>query len=150
MTTESILIAMPIVKKYEGKKLTAYLCPAEVWTIGYGSTYYEDGKSVQRGQVITEARAEELLIHTLTKFNTEVKRLVKSTCNYNQIAALTSFAFNVGINAFAKSTLLKKVNINPKDQTIANEFMRWNKAGGRILNGLSKRRAEESTLYFTL
>jgi lysozyme len=141
---------IPIIRKFEGLKLKAYLCPAGVWTIGYGNTFYENGSKVQEGEKITLDRADKLLFFVVQKFEAEVKKLVKSTINDNQLGALTSFAFNVGAGNLAKSTLLKKVNANPNDATIRDEFMRWTKAGGKVLNGLVTRRKAEADLYFTI
>ena len=141
---------IPIIRKFEGLKLRAYLCPADVWTIGYGNTFYENGSKVQEGEKITLDRADKLLFFVVTKFEAEVKKLVKSAINDNQLGALTSFAFNVGAGNLAKSTLLKKVNANPNDVTIRDEFMRWTKAGGKVLNGLVTRRKAEADLYFTI
>lgn len=140
---------IPLIKKYEGLKLSAYICPAGIPTIGYGSTFYENGSKVVMGEKISLERADALLINTVQKFEQSVRGLVKSKVNENQIGALTSFAFNVGTGNLKKSTLLKKVNANPNDLAIRAEFMRWNKAGGKILNGLTKRRNEEADLYFT-
>jgi lysozyme len=137
-----------IIRKFEGLKLQAYLCPANVWTIGYGSTFFENGSKVQQGDKITLERADRLLFDMVNRFETGVKGVVKSNININQLGALTSFAFNVGIGALQKSTLLKKVNANPNDPTIRNEFMRWTRAGGKVLNGLVRRREAESALYF--
>jgi lysozyme len=138
-----------IIRKFEGLKLTAYLCPANVWTIGYGSTFYENGSKVQQGDKITLDRADKLLFEMVKRFEISVKGLIKSSINENQLGALTSFAFNVGVGALNKSTLLKKVNANPNDPTIRNEFMRWTKAGGKVLKGLVTRREAEANLYFS-
>jgi lysozyme len=140
---------IPIIRKFEGLKLKAYLCPAGVWTIGYGNTFYENGSKVQEGEKITLDRADKLLFFVVQKFEAEVLKLVKSAINENQLGALTSFAFNVGAGNLAKSTLLKKVNANPNDVTIRDEFMRWTKAGGKVLNGLVTRRKAEADLYFS-
>jgi len=140
---------IPIIRKFEGLKLKAYICPAGVWTIGYGNTFYENGSKVQIGDKITLDRADKLLFFIVAKFEAEVKKLVKSSINDNQLGALTSFAFNVGAGNLAKSTLLKKVNANPNDATIRDEFMRWTKAGGKVLNGLLTRRKAEADLYFS-
>lgn len=140
---------MPIIRKFEGLKLQAYLCPANVWTIGYGSTFYENGSKVEQGDKITLDRADKLLHMMVNKFEGEVKKLVKSEINENQIGAITSFAYNVGIGALSKSTLLRKVNANPDDKTIADEFMKWTKAGGKVLKGLVNRRKAEAELYFS-
>lgn len=139
---------IPIIRKFEGLKLQAYLCPANVPTVGYGSTFYENGSKVQLGDKITLDRADQLLIFMVGKFETSVKGLVKSQINDNQLGALTSFAFNVGVGALNKSTLLRKVNANPNDPTIRNEFMRWTRANGKVLKGLVTRREAEANLYF--
>lgn len=139
---------IPIIRKYEGLRLQAYLCPAGVWTIGFGSTFYENGSKVQEGDKITIDRADRLLFDIVQKFEISVRGLVKSSLNENQIGALTSFAFNVGVGSLKSSTLLKKVNANPDDLTICNEFLRWTKAGGKQLKGLVARREAESDLYF--
>lgn len=137
------------IKKFEGLKLKAYKCPAGLWTIGYGNTFFENGTRVVEGDKITIDRADQLLFFVVNKFQTEVKRLITSEINENQLGALTSFAFNCGTGNLAKSTLLKKVNKNPNDPTIRDEFMRWTKAGGQVLKGLVTRRAAEADLYFT-
>jgi len=137
------------VKAKEGLSLTAYLCPAKVWTIGYGNTSYETGIKVKQGDKISKERAELLFNNTFENFALQVKQLVfKSTLNDNQFSALVSFAYNVGIGALKSSTLLKKVKANPNDKTIANEFVKWNKGGGKVLAGLTSRRAKESDIYF--
>ena len=83
------------------------------------------------------------------RFAKRVNTLVTSNLNQNQFNALVSFAYNVGTGNFSSSTLLKKVNRNPDDLTIKDEFLRWNKAGGKVLNGLTNRRNEEAILYFS-
>jgi lysozyme len=140
---------IPTIRKFEGLRLEAYKCPAGVWTIGYGSTFYENGSKVQQGDKITIDRADRLLFDIVMKFEISVRGLVKSKINDNQLGALTSFAFNVGVTNFRKSTLLKKVNANPSDATIRNEFMRWTRAGGKVLKGLVTRREAEANLYFS-
>jgi lysozyme len=138
-----------IIRKFEGLKLQAYLCPANVWSIGYGSTFYENGSKVQQGDKITLDRADKLLLEMVKRFEISVRGLVKSKINDNQLGALTSFAFNVGVGALNKSTLLRKVNANPNDPTIRNEFMRWTRGGGKVLKGLVTRRESEANLYFS-
>lgn len=138
-----------LIKKFEGCKLKAYKCSAGVPTIGYGATFYEDGSKVKMTDSITQQRADELLHYHIGLFSEKVKPLIKSALNDNQFSALVSFAYNVGVGALSKSTLLKKVNINAKDASISAEFAKWIKAGGKILTGLEKRRAAESQLYFT-
>lgn len=139
---------IPIIRKYEGLKLNAYICPAGHATIGWGSRFYENGSKVQMGDKITIDRADRLLFDIVQKFEISVRGLIKKPLNENQIGALTSFAFNVGVGSLKSSTLLKKVNANPDDLTIRNEFLRWTKAGGKQLKGLVARREAEADLYF--
>jgi lysozyme len=133
---------LDLVKSFEGLKLRAYLCPAKVWTIGFGST----GPHVTAGKVITEAQANDLLQDDLDRFEKAVTRLVTVPLTQNQYDALVSFAFNVGISALERSTLLKRVNAKLFDQAKA-EFAKWNRAGGRPLAGLTRRRAAEAALF---
>lgn len=139
-----------LIKKYEGFSKVPYLCPAGIPTIGYGCTYYPDGKKVSiLDKSISEEQATQMLILVVDDFALKVSKLLKQKLSENQFNALVSFTYNVGLGALSKSTLLKKVNINPNDKTIREEFLKWNKAGGKVLNGLVKRRLEESDLYFT-
>jgi len=138
-----------IIKEFEGCKLKAYKCPANIWTIGFGSTRYEDGLGVRQGDEITQAKAEMLLEITLIKFSQQVGELVKVKINQNQKDALTDFAYNCGVGNLKNSTLLKKVNANPSDASIRAEFLRWNKANGKVLAGLTRRREAEANLYFS-
>ena len=139
-----------LIKLFEGLRLKPYLCSAEVATIGYGSTFYENNKKVLISDPpITKQRAEELLQISADRFARKVLNLVKKPITQNQLNALTSFAYNLGSGALASSTLLKKVNVNPNDLTIRNQFLRWNKADGVVLKGLTNRRIKEADLYFT-
>lgn len=138
-----------LIKFYEGCKLVAYKCSAAKDTIGYGNTFYENGTPVKPGDKITQERANELFEIIAKDFADKVTPLIKSAVTPNQFAALTSFAYNAGIGNLKSSTLLKKVNINPNDPTIAQEFAKWVRANNKVLAGLEKRRAAESKLYFT-
>ena len=137
-----------LVKKFEGSRLNAYLDSVNVPTIGYGATFYENGNKVKIGDKISQQRADELLTYHLNLFAKGITPLITSKVNSNQFSALVSFAYNVGIGALKSSTLLKKVKANPNDKTIANEFAKWNKGGGKVLAGLTSRRAKESDIYF--
>lgn len=141
-----------LIKKEEGLRLKAYPDPAtggDPITIGYGSTRYEDGSKIKLGDVITEERATYLLRLDVARRCIVLASLVAPTrINQNQVDALLSFIYNVGIGAFEKSTLLKKVKTNPFDQSIRTEFMKWKRAGGKVLPGLEKRRIQEANLYF--
>lgn len=136
--------AIELIKKFEGCKLKAYLCPANVPTLGYGHT---DG--VKLGDVITEAEAERLLINDLMQLEAQVKRLLTKPVTDNQLGALVSFAYNVGVGNLKSSTILKKVNSG--DYLAADEFLKWNKAtvNGKktVLSGLTNRRKAERELF---
>ena len=143
-------LGLELIKKYEGFKAKAYLCPANVITIGYGSTYYENGTKVKlTDPLITKERAAELLEALLVSYERSVDSYCVDTINQNQFDALCSFAYNCGVGNLKSSTLLKKVNKNPNDPTIKDEFLKWNKGGGKVLTGLTKRRIEEAQLYFS-
>lgn len=132
-----------LIKKFEGLRLEAYLCPARVWTIGWGHT-----KTAKQGQTITTKEAENLLRTDLKQFENGVKAFVKVPLNQNQFDALVSIAFNIGITAFSRSTLV--MLLNDKDYLgAANQFDRWVKANGVTLPGLVKRRTEEKELFLT-
>jgi lysozyme len=140
---------LALITKWEGLKLRPYLCSAKVATIGFGSTYYENGTRVTMNDApITKERALELFKNTLSTYERGVDSFTVDTINQNQFDALTSFAYNLGTQALKGSTLLKKVNTNPNDPTIANEFAKWTRANGVILKGLVSRRKAEAELYF--
>ena len=131
-----------LIKRWEGFRADAYLCPAKVWTIGYGHT-----ATANRGQCITKERAEELLKEDVARYEDAVRLLVRVPLNQNQFDALVSFTFNLGIGALRQSTLLKKLN---KGQYVsaAYELDRWVYAKGKKLPGLVSRRLEEKKLFF--
>lgn len=138
-----------LIKMFEGYKAKSYLCPASVVTIGWGSTMYTDGRKIKLGDTINEQQAEELLMWELKNKSNALHGLI---LNQNQFDSLLSFVYNLGVGAFAKSTLKKKILLNPNDSTIKAEFMKWNKArvGGELmeLKGLTRRREAEAELYF--
>lgn len=139
---------LELVAKHEGCKLKAYKCPAGVWTIGFGNTYYEDGREVKEGDTITKTEAERMLYNTLASVRRQVLAVLAVDLPDGAVDALVSFTYNVGIGNLKKSTLLKKVNANPLDlDGIEHEFAKWNKGGNKVLSGLVKRRAEEYALY---
>lgn len=140
---------IPIIRRFEGLRLRAYICPAGKITIGWGNTFYENGSKVQMGDRITLDRADRLLFHMVNMFEAELSKLVKSNINENQKGALTSFIFNLGSTKFGRSTLLRKVNANPNDPTIKDEFMRWVGKDPKTINGLRNRRKAEADLYFS-
>lgn len=133
---------LSLIKSFEGLRLESYLCPAKVWTIGYGHT-----SGVKQGQTIIEEQAEQFLKDDLLTFEKAVLAH-NLKLNQNQFDALVSFTYNVGGGNLNKSTLLRKVKDNPTDASIRNEFMKWNKANGKALAGLTRRRNAEADLYF--
>ena len=137
-----------LIKSFEGCELVAYQCSAGRWTIGYGNTFFEDGKPVKPGDRITQAKADQLFELIVGNFADKVAKEIKTILTDNQFAAIVSLSYNIGIGNLQKSTLLKKVNFNPNDPTIRAEFARWNKAGGKVLAGLTRRREAEAKLYF--
>jgi lysozyme len=132
-----------LIKHFEGLHTEAYLCPANVWTIGYGHT-----QGVRKGQVITEAEAEQFLIEDLSSAESSVERLIACALNENQFAALVSFTFNLGAGNLKTSTLRRKLNGGDYD-AVPSELARWVKAGGKTLPGLVRRRAAEGELFVT-
>lgn len=150
--TKTSTAGIGLIKKFEGFSAKPYPDPATggvPFTIGYGSTYYEDGRKVTMADPpITEERATQLLVKLLEHYERGVDSLCRDDISQSQFDALVCFSYNVGIGALKSSTLLKKLNINPMDPTIKDEFLRWNKAAGRVMKGLTKRRAEEADLYF--
>ncbi|WP_019646052.1 lysozyme [Novispirillum itersonii] len=136
---------LDIIKEFEGFESRAYLCPAGVWTIGYGTTKINN-KPVKQGQVITQAEAEQELVKHCEQVERDILQLVKAPLNDNQKGALISFVYNIGIGAFKNSTLLRLLNAG--DFTgAAEQFARWNKAAGKVLPGLTRRRAAEKELF---
>ena len=132
-----------LIKKHEGFRSKAYRCSANVLTIGFGHTL-----NVKSTDVIDKAQAEVFLRQDVEFAEKEVNRH-NLNINQNQFDALVSFVFNLGVGNFARSTLLRKIKSDPNDPTIRKEFERWIYAGGKVLNGLVKRRKEEADLYFT-
>jgi lysozyme len=139
-----------LIKQFEGFSAKPYLCPAKIPTIGFGATFYPDGKKVtMNDKLITESQGVDLLRDMLNSFEKYVDSYCIDTINQNQFDALVSFCYNVGPANLKSSTLLKKVNANPNDPTIKDEFLKWTKAGGKVLKGLVTRRTAEANLYFT-
>jgi lysozyme len=139
-----------LICEFEGLSLKPYLDSIKVPTIGYGNTYYLDGKRVSMlDEPINKAQAFEMFKEIADRFAKKVNSLIKVELTQNQFNSLVSFAYNVGTGNFQSSTLLKKVNKDSNDTTIRLEFLKWNKAGGKIIAGLTSRRNKESKIYFT-
>ncbi len=139
---------LALIKQFEGFMAKPYICSGGAKTIGYGATYYPSGLRVtMNDKAITEAQASTMLMNMLGTYEKSVDSFSRDDITQNQFDALVAFAYNVGVNALKNSTLLKKVNKNPQDVTIRNEFLKWNKANGRALKGLTNRRIAEADLY---
>lgn len=141
MTTSDIGLAL--IKKFEGCRLQAYKCPAGVWTIGYGHT-----RGVTKGQVISQVDAERMLREDIAPIERQVNAL-GINLRQGQFDALVSFIFNLGIGNFNHSTLRKRIFAKADDAIIAAEFKKWNKAGGKVMPGLVRRREEEAALWIS-
>lgn len=133
--------AKDLIRRFEGLRLKAYQCPAGIWTIGYGHA-----SGVTAGQEIDEVAAELLLDADLKYIQVQMSPMIRVPVTEGQAGAMLSFAFNVGVGAFRRSTLLRFLNEN-KPINAAYEFRRWDKAGGRVLPGLVRRREAEEALF---
>ena len=132
---------LSLIKKFEGCELEAYKCAAGVWTIGYGSTNY-----VKEGMKISQERADMLLLEDVEVFEEAVNNLVEVDLEQNQFDALISWTFNLGPTNLKNSTLLKVLNNKDYDGVPA-QIKRWNKAGGKVLQGLVRRIEAEALLF---
>ena len=141
-------IGLELIKEFEGLSLSPYLDVVKIPTIGYGNTYYPDGKKVTlNDKPISEIEATELLSYVAQKdFADKIFPLIKVKVSQNQFDAMVSLAYNIGVGNFSKSTLLKKVNSGDFDGA-ANEFLKWNKSGSKELLGLTRRREREKDLF---
>ncbi|HBN5750991.1 lysozyme [Citrobacter sp. Cf093] len=140
-----------LIKQFEGCRLTAYPDPGtggDPWTIGYGWTHPVDGKPVKPGMTIDQETADRLLKTGLVSYENDVLKLVRVKLTKGQFDALVSFAYNVGSRALSTSTLLKKLNAGDI-KGAADEFLRWNKAGGKEMPGLTKRRKAEREVFLS-
>ncbi|MCE9886967.1 lysozyme [Obesumbacterium proteus] len=137
-----------LIKQFEGCRLMAYQDCIGVWTIGYGWTQPIDGKVISKGMAINQQKADALLLQGVELSVNCVNDLLLVSVNQDQFDALVDFAYNLGINALKGSTLLKKINAGDYIGA-ANEFHKWNKAGGKELAGLTRRRGAEKSLFLS-
>lgn len=145
---QAVYHAKELCKHFEGLYLSPYLCPAGVPTIGYGATFYEDGRKVSmKDPKITKERADELLdFHIRKSFLPQVMKLCPTLDTECKVAAIVDFAFNLGLGNLKSSTLRKKILKKEWDQ-VPEQLERWNKANGQVLKGLTRRREAESVLF---
>ena len=132
---------LSLIKKFEGCELYAYQCSAGVWTIGYGHT-----KDVEPGMQITKEDAEEMLVEELHEYESYINDFVTAPLSQNQFDALVSWVYNLGPANLKSSTMLKVLNAGEYDEVPA-QMKRWNKAGGKVLEGLIRRREAEACLF---
>ena len=130
-----------LIKKFEGCELSSYICAGGNPTIGYGHT-----KDVKDGDTCTSEQAEEYLKEDLESFEAAVNRLVEVDLNQSQFDALVSWTFNLGWGALSSSTLLKVLN-EDNFAGVPEQIKRWNRAGGKVLDGLVRRREAEALLF---
>lgn len=147
MNDEAVQIALALCRRFEGFRSKPYLCPAGVWTIGYGATRYVDGRRVSPFDApISREAGEQLLLRTMQReYLPAVKRLCPGADTPGRLAALVDFTFNLGAGNLQASTLRRRVNAGAWDQ-VPSEFAKWVRAGGRVLPGLVARRAAEAAL----
>ncbi len=136
---------LDLIKRFEGCKLKAYQDAVGIWTIGYGHT----GPNVHDGLTITQKQADDILAQDVGRFASGVAANVRVSLTQSEFDALVSFAFNVGLGAFKTSTLLRLLNDNADRNVVASQFLRWNKAGDKVLEGLTKRRNAVKALFLS-
>jgi lysozyme len=135
-----------LIKEFEGLRLKSYRCSANVLTIGYGHTSMAGPPAVKPGMTITMAQAEQILRTDLKKYEQGVRDAIKVELNPNQFSACVSLCYNIGVGGFKKSSVARFCN-QSQWQKAADAFALWNKAGGRVLPGLTRRRAAEASLF---
>ncbi len=140
--------AFNLIKSFEGLRLKAYQDSVGIWTIGYGATRWPDGSKVKQGDKITLKKAEELLLHDVARHANPMLALTKVPLTDNQYGALVSWTFNLGVGAFQRSTLRQRLN-RGEYHLVDEEILKWDKAGGRRLRGLTRRRQAEADLFNT-
>ena len=140
---------LALIKSFEGFSARPYLCPAGVPTIGYGATYYPDGRRVtMQDRPVSESDASAMLRAMLASYEAGIARYVQVPLTQGQYDALVSFAYNLGLSALKNSTLLRLVNARDYAGAAA-QFGRWNRAGGKVLPGLTRRREAERVMFLS-
>lgn len=144
MSLKTSQSGIQLIKAFEGCKLKSYRCPAGIWTIGYGNTYYLDGSKVLMGQKISQIEADMLMLKLLPKYEATVIKNIKVTLNQNQFDALVSFCWNCG----SSKTLFRLVNQKATDEVIYKWWCtHYTEGGGKELPGLVRRRKTEADLF---
>lgn len=136
---------LDLIKKYEGFSSQAYKCPAGVWTVGWGHT----GRDINKDTILLREEAELMLQKDVANLQEQILFLLDDKPSMNELDALTSLCYNIGVGAFKKSRLLKRINLKENGELISKEWIEFNKVNGKVVKGLLRRRAEEICLYFT-
>ncbi len=134
--------AISLIKQFEGCRLEAYPDVGRIWSIGYGTT-----KDVTQGMKITQQQAEDFLMRDVNEVSEQIESLIDVQINNNMFCAILCFTYNVGVHSLFNSSLLAKLNAGFSKDEIANEFLKWNHAGGKIFAGLNRRRQAERKLF---
>lgn len=141
-------MALNTIQQFEGLKLTAYQDSVGIWTIGFGNIFNLDtGKPIKQGDEISLETAERWLKIEVDNLQAKMRKVITVPLNDNQWTALTSLVYNIGFGAFKRSTLLRLLNAGASKEEVAKQFLRWNKAGGKEVKGLTNRRQAESNLF---
>ena len=141
-------MALNTIQQFEGLKLTAYQDSVGIWTIGFGNIFNLDtGKPIKQGDVITQETADRWLKIEVDNLQAKMKKVITVPLNDNQWTALTSLVYNIGFGAFKRSTLLRLLNAGATKDEVAKQFLRWNRAGGKEVKGLTNRRQAEFNLF---
>lgn len=144
------ILCIESIKRWESFRSSPYLDTGGVWTIGYGTIMYPNGKRVKKTDpAISEPEAEKIMLYFIMKFAKGVDAATRDDITQNQFDALCSFAYNVGIDQFRRSTLLRIANLDPNNKEIRRQFMRWVYDDGKLVAGLRNRRKYEADMYFS-
>ena len=141
-------MALDTIQQFEGLKLKAYKDSVGIWTVGFGNIFNLDtGKPIKQGDVITQETADRWLKIEVDNLQAKMRKVITVPLNDNQWSALTSLVYNIGFGAFKRSTLLRLLNAGASKEEVAKQFLRWNKAGGKEVKGLTNRRQAEFNLF---
>ncbi len=141
--------ACAIIKDFENFKEFAYLDSGGVWTYGYGFTKTQTGNPVKKNDWINKNDSDKFIEKIVKSDFEEIKKLLKQNLNKNQLSALLSFVYNIGVTRFRRSTLLSLINKKADENTVSKEFLKWVYDNGQIVRGLQNRRIKEVAIYFT-
>jgi lysozyme len=141
-------MALDTIQQFEGLKLKAYKDSVGIWTVGFGNIFNLDtGNPIKEGDEISLETAERWLKIEVDNLQAKMRKVITVPLNDNQWTALTSLTYNIGFGAFKRSTLLRLLNAGASKEEVAKQFLRWNKAGGKEIKGLTNRRQAEYNLY---